>query len=190
MVTATQAYLAFLGLLGAERLVELAISRRNARVAFAKGAIEVGQTHFRWMAIFHAAFLVACAAEVLIFDRPAPPRLTAFFLAGAVLAQGLRYWAIATLGERWNVRVIVLPTAPPVTHGPYRFVRHPNYLAVVIEMAFVPLIHGAWMTALFFSACNALLLSVRIRTEERAMGESYAYAFAGTARLVPGVRRR
>ena len=108
-------------------------------------------------------------------------------VAGAARAQGLRYWAIASLGDRWNTRIIVLPDAAPVTRGPYRFVRHPNYLAVVVEIACLPLIHGAWFTALAFSLGNAALLYVRVRSEEAALGARYATAFAHRPRFVPEV---
>ena len=182
------AYLAFLGLLALERGVELVVSSRHARRLVARGGVEVGRGHYRQMAIFHAAFLLACAAEALACPAP-PPRTALLALAGALLAQGLRWWAIGTLGERWSTRVIVLPGAQPVTGGPYRFFRHPNYLAVVAEMALVPLAFGAWRTALFFSIGNAGLLAVRIRVEERALGESWETAFQGRWRLVPGLRR-
>jgi methyltransferase len=187
-VTVTGAYFAFLGLVAAERLVELAISGRNARAALARGGVEVGQGHFRVMSAFHSLFLVSCAAEVVLLDRPFPgaPGVAAF--AGALAAQGLRYWAIATLGPRWNVRIIFVPGEPPVTSGPYRFVRHPNYVAVIAEMALLPLIHGAWLTALVFSAGNAALLYVRIRAEERALGSTYADTFAHRPRFIPGRR--
>jgi len=190
MVTTARAYLVFLAILGVERLVELAISRRNMKRAFARGAVEVGQRHFRVMSVFHTAFLVSCAAEVLAFDRPFPGAIGVFSLVGALAAQGLRYWAISTLGDRWNVRIIVEPSAAPVTGGPYGYVRHPNYLAVVMEMAFVPLIHGAYLTAIAFSAGNAALLWVRVRAEERALGERYAAAFADRPRFVPDISRR
>lgn len=189
MVTSVAAYLGFLGLISVERLGELVLSKRNAARAFARGAIEVGQGHFRVMGPFHAAFLVACAAEVLVLERPFPGALGFACLAGALLAQGLRYWAIATLGERWNVRIIVLPEAPPVTGGPYRFLRHPNYLAVVMEMALVPLIHGAYLTAIAFSVGNAALLWVRIRAEEQALGSGYQAAFAHHRRFIPGLQQ-
>lgn len=182
-------YLAFLGLIALERVAELALSRRNAARAFARGAIEVGQRHFRVMSIFHTAFLLACAVEVIAFARPFPGALGFACLAGALAAQGLRYWAIATLGERWNVRVIAVPGEAPVTRGPYRFLRHPNYLAVVLEMAFLPLIHGAYVTAILFSIGNAALLWVRIRAEEQALGEAYARAFEGRNRFLPGLPR-
>jgi methyltransferase len=185
MVSFQGFYLGFLALLAAERVGELWLSRRNARRAFARGAIEVGQGHYRVMAAFHTLFLIACAAQAVLWPRGATP-LGWAALAGAVAAQALRYWAIATLGERWNVRVIVLPGAAPVVAGPYRWVRHPNYVAVATEMVCVPLIYGEWLTALAFSLGNALLMVVRIRAEEDALGHAYAEAFSATPRFLPG----
>jgi methyltransferase len=169
------AYLAILAALAAERLVELRISRRNAAWALGRGGVEVGRRHFRVMAALHAGFLAGCAAEVVLLDRPFVPALGWPMLALAALAQALRYWAIASLGPRWNVRVIVLPGAPAVRTGPYRWLRHPNYLAVVLEGFAIPLIHGAWLTAACFSAANAVLLAVRIRCEERALARHCDY---------------
>ena len=182
-------YLALLLAIGAERIAELALSRRNAARAFARGGIEVGQGHFRVMAALHTLFLVSCAGEVLLFASPFPGVAGWLALGGAILAQLLRYWAVFTLGPRWNVRVIVVPGDAPVTSGPYRFVRHPNYVAVVLELLCVPLIHGAWITAAVFGAANAALLAVRIRAEEAALGARYAAAFADRPRFVPGGRR-
>jgi len=181
-----QAYLGFLGLLGVERVLELALSARNARRALARGGCEVGQAHYRVMATLHSLFFVACGAEVLLLGRPFVPALGATALGVAVLAQGLRYWAIATLGDRWNVRIVFVPGDAPVTAGPYRFIRHPNYLAVIAELFFVPLIHGAWLTAVAFTLANAALLTVRIRAEEAALGTAYQAAFASRRRFVPG----
>ncbi|HET7785353.1 MAG TPA: isoprenylcysteine carboxylmethyltransferase family protein [Myxococcales bacterium] len=179
------AYLALLGLFGAERLAELWLSRRNARIACARGGVESGAMHFRAMAAVHAAFLPACAAEVLLLDRPFPGAAGFAAAALAVLAQTLRWWAIASLGWRWNVRIIVVPGDTPVRKGPYRLLRHPNYLAVATEMLFLPLAHGAWITAAVFSALNAALLRVRIRAEERALGSDWERAFAGVPRFIP-----
>ncbi|HSP77513.1 MAG TPA: isoprenylcysteine carboxylmethyltransferase family protein [Myxococcaceae bacterium] len=189
MVSSESLYCGFLGLLAAERLVELALSRRHAARAFARGGVEVGQRHYRVMVVFHSLFLGACAAEVLALERPFPgaPGLAA--LGVALLAQALRYWAIVSLGEQWNTRIIVVPGLPPVTRGPYRYVRHPNYVAVVLELAAVPLLHGAWVTALLFSLGNLWLLRVRIRAEEAALGAAHAEAFAGRARFIPEVPR-
>lgn len=182
MVTA---YLVFLALFGLERVAELWLSRRNAAVAFARGGVETGAAHFRVMTAVHALFLPACAAEVLLLRRAFPGTPGFVAAAFALGAQGLRWWAIRSLGWRWNVRVIVVPGEPPVRRGPYRFLRHPNYVAVATEMLAVPLAHGAVLCAVAFSAANALLLRVRIRAEERALGESWDRAFAGVPRFIP-----
>jgi len=180
-------YLALLGALGLERLHELRLSTRNAAWAMSQGGVEYGRAHFRVMALLHGTFLAACAAEVVLLGRPFVAWLGFPMLALALAAQALRYWAIRTLGPRWNVRVIVVPGAPAVTAGPYRFLRHPNYVAVVVEGFAIPLIHGAWLSALVFSAANALLLVVRIRCEERALAEhcDYAARFGTAPRFVP-----
>ncbi len=177
MVSSLALYTALIALVGVERLVELRLSVRNAKWAFERGGVEVGQKHYRFMTVFHTLFLVACVAEPWLLDRPfvAPWGFVALGLA--VLAQLLRYWAITTLGTRWNTRVIVLPEWEPVTGGPYRYFRHPNYVAVVLELLVLPLVHGAWVTALVFTVGNALLLRVRIRVEEEALGSKYAKAF-------------
>jgi methyltransferase len=187
MVTSLALYTALIALVGLERLVELYLSKRNAARAFARGAAEYGLGHYRVMAVFHTLFLVSCVAEPWLCGRAFPGALAWAALTGSLLAQALRYWAIATLGDRWNTRVIVLPNAPPVTGGPYRFVRHPNYLAVIVEIALLPLVHGAWVTALAFSLGNAALLWVRIRAEEAALGARYAAVFHQRRRFIPEV---
>jgi methyltransferase len=189
MVNSLDLYTDLLAVVGVERLVELRLSRRHAGRAFARGATEAGRAHYRVMVAFHVLFLAACVAEPRLLDRPFPGALGWIALAGVLVAQALRYWAIATLGERWNTRIIVLPDAAPVTGGPYRFLKHPNYLAVVAEVALLPLVHGAWLTALAFSLGNAAILAVRIRAEEAALGPRYAVAFAGKGRLIPEVPR-
>ena len=176
-------YIAFLALIGAERVAELLLSRRNARLAFARGAVESGADHFRWMALLHALFLPACAIEAAW--RPFPGALGWTALALVPCAQGLRWWAIASLGARWNVRIIVLPGDPPVRRGPYLFVRHPNYIAVAVEMLCIPLVHGAWLCAIVFSVLDALVLRVRVRDEERALGEPWQREFAQVPRFIP-----
>jgi len=178
-------YLAFLGLLGLERLFELRLSARHARAALAEGAREVGQANYVAMVALHTAFLGAAALEPWVLERPFPGWPGWVALGAAAGAQGLRYWAVASLGSRWNTRVIVLPEAPPVTGGPYRYLRHPNYLAVVVELAAVPLIHGAWLTAVGFSLANAGVLAWRIRVEEAALGPRWEAAFAGRSRFIP-----
>lgn len=172
------AYLLLLGLVACERGVELLVSAGHARRLWARGAVESGRGHYPAMVAFHSSFLVACAAEALLFPAPPPP-VALLALGGALLAQALRWWAVATLGERWTTRILVLPGEPPVTGGPYRFARHPNYLAVALETACLPLAFGSWRTAFAFSVGNALLLAIRIRAEERALGGAWAQAFLG-----------
>ncbi len=185
MVSAYGWYLGLLGLVALERVAELVLSRRNAAAAFARGAVEYGQAHFRVMTALHTLFLLSCAAEPVIMGHAFPGAWGFAALGVAMAAQGLRYWAIATLGDRWNTRIIVQPSLPPVTGGPYRFVKHPNYVAVIFELVALPLIFGGWLTALVFSLANAVLLTVRIRAEERALGEGWAAAFASRPRFVP-----
>jgi methyltransferase len=188
MVTSVALYLAFLALLYLERLIELIVSHRNSRLALAAGGVESGRGQYAVMVAVHAVFPLACAIEVLALHRPFPGVLGFLSLAVALAAQGLRWWAAAALGPRWNTRVIVVPGARPVTGGPYRYVRHPNYAGVMLEAVSVPLIHGAWISAVVFAAANAALLALRIPAEERALGEEYSRAFAALPRFVPGGR--
>ncbi len=179
------AFLALIGLVACERLAELVLSRRNAARAFARGGIEAEPRRFyALVALFHALFLAAAPLEVLLAGRPFRLGLGLVMLALAAGAMALRYWAVATLGARWNTRVIVVPGEPAVVAGPYRYLRHPNYLAVVVEIFALPLVHGAWVTALAGSVVNAALLARRIRHEEAALASAGDYA----ARM--GDRRR
>jgi methyltransferase len=183
------AYFALLALVGGERLFELWLARRNAQRAFARGGVESGRAHYRAMVVFHTAFLFACAAEAIVFQRAFVPVIGWFALGGVVAAQGLRYSAVRALGDRWNTRIIVTPSAPPVTRGPYRYVRHPNYVAVALEMIALPMAHGCWLTAIVFFTGNLVLMVVRIPAEEAALGVEYARAFAWRPRFVPHFRR-
>jgi methyltransferase len=164
------AYLALILATGVERVVELVISTRNARAAFARGGEEFGRSHFPWMVALHTGLLVASFLEAWLLGRPFLPWLGWPMLALVVLSQALRYWCIATLGQQWNTRVIVVPGAGAVSSGPYRWLRHPNYVAVVIEGFALPLVFTSWITALVFTVLNAiLLLGFRIPVEERAL---------------------
>lgn len=155
---------------GIDRLVELVISKRNAGWAFDRGGREFGRRHYPVMVILHTALLVACVVEVWALHRPFIGWLGWPMLAVVVLSQILRWWCVSTLGRRWNTLVIVLPEAPLVQRGPYRWLHHPNYVAVVAEGIALPLVHSAWLTAVGFTLANALLLTVRIRVENAALG--------------------
>jgi methyltransferase len=164
------AYLVLLGATAAERIVELVLSARHARAAFARGGVEYGRAHFPALVALHVGLLLACAAEVVLGGRPFLPWLGWPMLALVLLSQALRYWCIVTLGQQWNTRVIVVPGAGRVSGGPYRFLSHPNYVAVVVEGVALPLVYTAWITALVFTVVNAVLLvGVRIPVEERAL---------------------
>lgn len=163
-------YLLLVGLVVAERFAELAVARRNSSWAAQRGAVEYGQGHYPPMVLLHTGFLVACLVEVSLAGRPFLPALGWSMLVLVVAAQGLRWWCIATLGRRWNTRVVVLPGAPLVQRGPYRWLAHPNYVAVAVEGVALPLVHTAWLTALVFTVLNAvLLLGFRIPVERRAL---------------------
>lgn len=169
--TLQRAYLLLVALVVGERLIELAISRRNLRRVLARGGIEVGAGHYPTMVTLHTAFLASCVLESVALDRRPPVWLFSSMAAVLALSMALRYWAIATLGDRWNTRVLVEPGVPAVAGGPYRLLPHPNYVAVVLEIAALPLAGGAWATALLFSALNLALLRVRLRVEEEALAE-------------------
>jgi methyltransferase len=154
---------------GLERLAELAVSKRHAAWAFAHGGQEFGRGHFPAMVALHTALLVGALAEVWMLERPFLPSLGWAALAVVLASQSLRWWCIATLGSQWNTRVIVVPGLPLVSRGPYRLLRHPNYVAVVLEGAALPLVHSAWITAALFTVLNAALLARRIQVEERAL---------------------
>ncbi len=176
-----------LGLLALQRAGELVISQRHAARALARGGVEFGRGHLAAMSALHTAFFFACATEVLAFDRPFVPALGLPMLGIALAAQALRLWTMHALGDAWNVRVIVIPGVPVATGGPYRWLRHPNYLAVIAEGVAIPLIHGAYLTALAFSLANAVLLRVRIRCEENALERhgTGARQLAQLGRFVP-----
>ncbi|MEU5375378.1 MULTISPECIES: isoprenylcysteine carboxyl methyltransferase family protein [unclassified Streptomyces] len=154
-----------------ERVAELVIARRNQRWSTARGAIVAGQGHYPAMVALHTGLLIACPAESWLLDRPFVPALAWPMLAVLVCAQALRWWCIHALGPRWNTRVMVVPGLPLVTSGPYRWrwLRHPNYAAVVAEGVALPLVHTAWVTAAIFTSLDAALLTVRVRCENRAL---------------------
>jgi methyltransferase len=183
-------YTALVGLVAVMRLLELAVSRRNVTRLKARGAVEIGRSHYPVMAAVHALFLASCVAEVWLADRPLVPLLASFSLGLLVGAAALRLWVMSTLGERWSTRILILPESQPVDKGPYRHLRHPNYLAVVVEFAALPLVHSAFVTAAVFSAANAAVLAQRIRVEEAGLAaqSDYAEVMGGKPRLIPGAK--
>jgi len=161
---------ALVGAVVVERIIELGLARRNAAWAFTQGGVEHGRAHYPWMVVFHVALLASCVVEPLLTSRPFD---SGRFGVGAGLvaaAQALRWWTIATLGRRWNTRIIVIPGLPLVRGGPFSILRHPNYLAVALEIVALPVAVGAWATAIAGTVLNIVLMAVRIPAEEAALG--------------------
>jgi methyltransferase len=168
-MTSLAAFTVLIALVGVERIAELVVSKRNAAWSMARGGVETGFSHYPPMVLLHTGLLAGALVEAYQREPDVPSALAWSMLAVVVLAQALRWWCIATLGRRWNTRVIVVPGLPPVTSGPYRFFSHPNYVAVVVEGLALPLVHACWITAVVFTVLNALLLTVRIRVENAAL---------------------
>lgn len=162
-------FTALIALVGLERLAELVVSTRNAAWSLARGGVETGQRHYVFMVVLHSGLLVGALVEVWWRRPDFVPVLGLAMLALVLGSQALRWWCIATLGRRWNTRVIVVPGLPLVQRGPYRYLSHPNYVAVVVEGIALPLVHSAWVTAMVFTVLNAGLLLVRIRVENAAL---------------------
>jgi len=159
-VTAAEVILA---LVTAQRGAELVLSHHNTQRLMARGAVEITPGHYPLMVAVHASWLVALWA----FGHDQP--VNSIALAAYVALQGLRVWVMTTLGSRWTTRIIVLPNAPLVARGPYRYLRHPNYAVVSGEIAILPLMLGLPWLAVLFTALNALVLFIRIRAESRAL---------------------
>lgn len=162
-------YLILLFAVGVERLAELVLAQRNLAWSRARGGVEIGAGHYPVMVALHLALLVGCVVEVAVMHRPFIPALGWPMLALVIAAQGLRWWCITTLGRQWNTRVVVIPGAPRIDGGPYRWISHPNYVAVAVEGLALPLVHSAWVTALAFTTLNAALLSTRVSVENSAL---------------------
>jgi methyltransferase len=162
-------FVVLVALVALERLAELVVSQRNTAWSLARGGREHGAGHYPFMVVLHTGLLAGALVEVLLADRPYVPVLAWTMLTLVVLAQALRWWCITTLGKRWSTRVVVVPGLPLVTGGPYRWLRHPNYVAVVVEGFALPLVHSAWLTAVVFTLANAALLRVRIGVEDAAL---------------------
>lgn len=151
-----------------------------------QGGIEVGQPHYPYMVIVHVLFLLAVIGEMALFNRQIIsiwPLLLGLF----VLTQIIRVWIILTLGKYWNTKIIILPEARVVKKGPYRYLKHPNYVIVMLEFVIIPCMYQAYWTALIFSLINLIILSIRIPAEEDALASltEYKEAFEGQKRFIP-----
>jgi methyltransferase len=151
-------------LVALQRLAELVYAERNTAALKRDGAVEIGRSHYPLIVVLHAAWLVTIVAVA----RP-DTSINWYLLAAFVVLQGLRVWVLATLGPYWTTRIITKPGAPLVRRGPYRYVRHPNYLIVAGEIALLPLAFGQVIVAMIFTVLNALVLGLRIRQEDAAL---------------------
>lgn len=163
------AFTIVIALVTIQRLAELAYSRRNEARLRARGAIEHAPWQVLMLAVLHGAWLVSIVAEVWLRRPPFRPGLALLAMAVFMIGQALRLAAIRTLGDRWTVRVMTLPATRRITRGLYSWLPHPNYVGVSLEIASLPLVHGAVVTAVVFSVLNAIALSLRIRVESRAL---------------------
>jgi len=155
-------------ILALQRISELLIARRNERTALSEGALEYDPQGYKVIVAMHLAFFFSFIAEYYLLNRSLNT-LWPLLLLVLVLAEALRYWAISSLGKYWNTKILVIPGTSLVSKGPYKYIRHPNYLAVVIEIAVIPLIFSCYLTSVIFTLLNLLVLRRRIRIEERAL---------------------
>jgi methyltransferase len=157
-------------LVAAQRGLELVLSRRNTARLLAQGAREVGRGHYPLLIGLHVLWLVA----IVVWMWVHPPVLNVAWTGMYVLLQAARLWTMVSLGPYWTTRIITLPGAPLVRRGPYRFLHHPNYVIVVLEVAALPLAFGAWPVAALFSPFNAIVLGIRVRAENAVLAEHVA----------------
>src|SRR5882724_11759758 len=183
----TIAYLALLAVVGLGRLMELRISRRNQQKLEKQGVRKIAEPHFRWMVITHGAVLICAAAEVILLHRPLIPALAISMAILFVSANALRWWVIRTLAGHWNVEVMASSRVGVVSSGPYRWVRHPNYVAVVMEIFSLPMIHTAWITAMAGTLGDLEILRRRIKVEDGFLlsNPNYRAAMGDKPRFIP-----
>jgi len=183
------AFLILLVLVGIMRLAELRISTRNQRRLAERGIAKIAEPHYRAIVALHVGVLFSAALEVLILHRPFIPALAIGAGLLFVIADAFRWWVIRMLAEHWNVEIMASANLGVVTTGPYRWIRHPNYLAVILELFSLPLIHTAWITAIWGTFGYMLLLRSRIKTEEAVLMSNPAYraAMGAKARFFPGL---
>lgn len=165
-------YLGFtilIGMVSIERIIELFISNRNLLWSFAQGGVEYGRSHYKYMVALHVFLLGGSLIEVWYFRPTLIFSLNSVMLSLAIASQALRWWCISTLGKRWNTLIVIIPGKPLCNAGPYKWIKHPNYVAVVIEGFALPLVGSAWRTAIIFSILNVAVLTARIRSENAAL---------------------
>ncbi|WP_075620159.1 isoprenylcysteine carboxyl methyltransferase family protein [Paenisporosarcina indica] len=157
-----------------QRIIELFVARNNEKWIRSQGGYEVGARHYPYMVAMHVGFFISLIVEFLVFERSVPAFWYLLFIIFLML-QMMRVWVISSLGRYWNTKILVLPGAQVVKKGPFHFIRHPNYFVVTLEIIVIPLMLGAYFTALIFTILNFIILSVRIPIEEAALREVTDY---------------
>ena len=183
------AFLALLLAVALLRIFELRVSHRHQQHMIAHGATKVQEPRFRWIVLLHTGVLVGAALEVVLLHRPFFPALAAVMLLLFLGGNAVRLWVVRTMGQHWNVQVMNSTNLGVVTSGPFRFVRHPNYAAVFVEIFSLPLIHTAWITALLGCVGFVVTISQRIAVEESVLlaNPQYRASMAGKPRFLPGL---
>ncbi len=172
MVDFKVTYMAYLGVVGftmVERLVELFVANQNYKRSMLQGGVEFGASHYKFMVLMHSLFLSALVAEPIVFNRSVTWSQFTILLVVVIMCQFMRWWVIKTLGSQWNTRVVVIPGATKINGGPFKYLNHPNYLIVAIEIIALPLLHNAWITAVVFSLANGFMMKARIEVENEAL---------------------
>jgi methyltransferase len=162
----------FFAFLVSQRFLELRLAKRNERILKSKGALEFDRDGYRYIVATHVAFFISLVIEKFFLQRGLNKYWVVFFVI-FVIAQILRYWAISSLGIYWNTRVLVVPGSQRMTKGPYRCLKHPNYIAVIMELSVIPLIFSCYLTSIIFSTVNFILIRRRIGIEEYALERIY-----------------
>ncbi|HEY4125210.1 MAG TPA: isoprenylcysteine carboxylmethyltransferase family protein [Rhizomicrobium sp.] len=170
-----------IALVALQRLAELPYATRNTKRLLAQGGIEVGRKHYPLFIVLHAGWLIA-----IVLALPKDPPVYWAFLGAYIVFEMLRFWVLMTLGPYWTTRIITLPNAPLVETGPYRYIRHPNYVVVIGEIALLPLVFGEIAVAVIFSLLNAALLFWRIRIENAALADRRMHRSPTDAFAKPG----
>jgi methyltransferase len=177
-------FIILISMLALQRVAELVLSARNRRRLLCQGAVEYGRDHYPLMVVMHVLFYVSLVLEYSLLSNGWNP-IWPLWLLLLVLAEILRIWVLAALGRSWSTRILVMPGADLVKSGPYRYIRHPNYLVVMVELFAVPVLCGCYLTALVFSVANALVLRIRIREEEQALLRAAGAGLNRLPRFIP-----
>ena len=164
-------FIIFIFFLAIQRILELRLAKKNEKIVREEGAVEYDNEGYKYIVYMHICFFISLLLEKYLLSRGFNTLSLLFFII-FVITQLLRYWAITSLGKYWNTKILVVPNAELVERGPYKYLRHPNYIAVITEIAVIPLIFSCYITCIIFSILNFLTLLRRIRIEEDALNIS------------------